>query len=122
MDDLNKIDKYISSKKDKSIPILMTGFNRRFSPYAVKIASILKNRKNPFLINYRMNAGYIPLDHWVHNEEGGGRNIGEACHIYDLFTYISNSKITSISANSIVPTSKNYTWNDCAAMYIFTSH
>ena len=32
-----------------------------------------------------MNAGYIPLDHWVHGPEGGGRNIGEACHVYDVF-------------------------------------
>ena len=32
-----------------------------------------------------MNAGYVPLDHWVHGPEGGGRNIGEACHVYDVF-------------------------------------
>ena len=39
-----------------------------------------------------MNAGYIPMDHWVHGDEGGGRNLGEACHIYDLFI-LSNSKL-----------------------------
>ena len=44
-----------------------------------------------------MNVGFIAQDHWVHGQEGGGRNLGEACHIYDLFTALSNSKITGVS-------------------------
>ena len=64
----------------------MVGFNRRFSCYAQKIKEILKNRVNPIMINYQMNAGYIEKEHWVDREEGGGRNIGEA-HMYDLFQF-----------------------------------
>ena len=41
------------------------------------------------LVNYRMNAGYIPLDAWQQGAEGGGRNLGEACHIYDLFVFLT---------------------------------
>ena len=26
-------------------------------------------------------------------EEGGGRNLGEACHIYDLFTYLTGAHV-----------------------------
>ena len=48
-----------------------------------------------------MNAGFIPLDHWVHSQEGGGRNLGEACHIYDLFTHLADSKVTAISAHAV---------------------
>jgi predicted dehydrogenase/threonine dehydrogenase-like Zn-dependent dehydrogenase len=90
----------------------MVGFNRRFSPFSAKIKEIIKNRTNPLLINYRMNAGYIPKEHWVHSEEGGGRNIGEACHIYDLFNFFTGSEFYSISAHSITPLSEQYLIND----------
>src|SRR4030042_3989934 len=90
----------------------MVGFNRRFSPFSAKIKEIIKNRTNPLLINYRMNAGYIPKEHWVHSEEGGGRNIGEACHVYDLFNFFTDSEFYSISTYSITPLSKQYLAND----------
>ena len=90
----------------------MVGFNRRFSPFSAKIKEIIKNRTNPLLINYRMNAGYIPKEHWVHSEEGGGRNIGEACHIYDLFTFLTESKFISVNTSSINPKTEFYQNND----------
>jgi predicted dehydrogenase/threonine dehydrogenase-like Zn-dependent dehydrogenase len=93
-------------------PVLLTGFNRRFSKYVQKVAAYTRQRSNPMIINYRMNAGYIPLDSWVHGAEGGGRNIGEGCHIYDVFTYLTNSKVTGVSAHSIVPQTDYYAKND----------
>lgn len=93
-------------------PLLLTGFNRRFSPCAKAAEGVVKERTNPMIINYRMNAGYIPLDHWVHGEEGAGRNVGEACHIYDLFTYLTNSRVTKITAHSIHPTTTHYSATD----------
>jgi len=96
----------------RSKPILLTGYNRRFSPHVERMQQLLKNRTTPFIINYRMNAGYIPLDHWVHSEEGGGRNLGEACHIYDLFTYLTDSKVIAISAQALKPATQHYGRND----------
>jgi len=93
-------------------PLLTVGFNRRFSPYGQRIKEITKNRLSPMIINYRMNAGYIPLNHWVHTEEGGGRNIGEACHIYDLFNFFTDSEAVSVEAKSITPKSEQYVSND----------
>ncbi|MCL4415496.1 MAG: bi-domain-containing oxidoreductase [Actinobacteria bacterium] len=90
----------------------MVGFNRRFSPYSLLIKKLISARNGPLIINYRMNAGYIPKEHWVHNEEGGGRNIGEACHIYDLFNFLTDSEFYSISAHSITPLSEQYLIND----------
>lgn len=90
----------------------MVGFNRRFSPYAQKIKEVIKNRLNPMIINYRMNVGYIPKEHWIHSEEGGGRNIGEACHIYDLFNFLTESEVESVSATSIDPKTEQYARND----------
>jgi predicted dehydrogenase/threonine dehydrogenase-like Zn-dependent dehydrogenase len=90
----------------------MVGFNRRFSPYLVRAKELISSRANPMIINYRMNAGYIPLTHWVHSEEGGGRNIGEACHIYDIFNFLTDSEVASIQAQSITPHTEQYAKND----------
>lgn len=93
-------------------PVLLTGFNRRFSRYARRIHELVEGRSNPMIVNYRMNAGYIPLDHWVHTKEGAGRNVGEACHIYDLFTYLTGSRVTSVSAKAVKPASAHYSHQD----------
>ena len=98
-------------RKDES-PILFTGFNRRFSPYLERIRSITSSRSNPMILNYRMNAGYTPLDHWVHGPEGGGRNLGEACHVYDLFNSLTESKCVSMNATALVPRSNHYSSAD----------
>ncbi|WP_373999504.1 bi-domain-containing oxidoreductase [Bdellovibrio bacteriovorus] len=97
--ELNQIKEFFASQRNP--PVLMTGFNRRFSPFAKKIKEILRNRTSPLIINYRMNAGFIPLDNWVHGKEGGGRNIGEACHIYDLFTFFTEARVKNVNVNSI---------------------
>ena len=64
------------------------------------------------IIDYQMNAGYLPKDHWTQTEVGGGRNIGEACHIYDLFTFFTGSEVEKINAFSIAPKNKKYLKND----------
>jgi predicted dehydrogenase/threonine dehydrogenase-like Zn-dependent dehydrogenase len=87
-------------------------FNRRFAPVSIRIKELLKNRINPVVINYTMNAGFIPGEHWVHSEVGGGRNIGEACHIYDLFNFFTDSEVKSINAAGINPRTKQYNSND----------
>jgi predicted dehydrogenase len=91
---------------------LMVGFNRRFAPHIKTIKKMVDERVSPLIINYRMNAGFIPREHWVHTEEGGGRNIGEACHIYDLFDFLTDSEIHSVNACSISPNSEQYLSND----------
>jgi predicted dehydrogenase len=43
----------------------------------------------------------------VHGAEGGGRNIGEACHVYDLFdSLVGDVPVRSVQAQSIVPTGR----------------
>ena len=97
---------------EKGKPVLLIGFNRRFSKYVVEAQRLVSKRTNPLMIDYRMNAGYIPLDHWVHGSEGGGRNIGEACHLYDLFTFLTGSKVVTVTALSIKPTTGHYSPKD----------
>lgn len=104
----------------EAAPVLLTGFNRRFSPFAVRLKELLERRSDPMQVVYRMNAGFVPLDHWVHGPQGGGRNIGEACHIYDLFTFLTGARTTGGSASAIVPRTRTYARNDnFAATFTF---
>jgi predicted dehydrogenase/threonine dehydrogenase-like Zn-dependent dehydrogenase len=111
--ELDSITGFFESRPDDAAtPVLLTGFNRRFSVYARRIVELIRDRSNPVILNYRMNAGHLPADHWVHSEEGGGRNRGEACHIYDLFTYITGSRVTAVQAHSIIPQTGFYSAAD----------
>jgi predicted dehydrogenase/threonine dehydrogenase-like Zn-dependent dehydrogenase len=93
-------------------PVLLTGYNRRFSSLMAGVMDRLASRSEPIMVSYRMNAGYIPLDHWVHGPQGGGRNIGEACHIYDLFTALTGSEVDTVHAMSSRPASGYYRLDD----------
>jgi predicted dehydrogenase/threonine dehydrogenase-like Zn-dependent dehydrogenase len=108
-EELDMIKTFYSDSKDKK-PILMVGFNRRFSKYVQEIKKHTNKRVNPLFIRYRMNAGYIPTDHWVHNN--GGRIVGEGCHIIDLMIYLTDSTIQSISFESLTPNTTKFSYSD----------
>ena len=99
-------------RKNPQGPVLLTGFNRRFSLCGKTLRAMVSNRAAPMILNYTMNVGHIPLSDWVQGEEGGGRNLGEACHIYDLFTFLTDSKVTNINAISIHPKTGYYAATD----------
>lgn len=100
MKDLEAIEKAFRAKSEAgSPPVLMVGFNRRFSPQIQKVKSLLKGTCEPKSFIMTMNAGAIPADHWTQDPEvGGGRIIGEACHFVDLMRFLADSPITSIQA------------------------
>lgn len=99
-------------------PLLMVGFNRRFSPALQKLKQVIAERRSPLIVNYRLNGGYIPVDHWIQGAHGGGRNIGEACHMYDVFRFLAGRPVAGISARSIDPDNLPYlrTDNFCATL------
>jgi predicted dehydrogenase/threonine dehydrogenase-like Zn-dependent dehydrogenase len=99
--ELLSIEAFYAQGDDGGQPLLMTGFNRRFSPPVQRIKQLLEHRSGPMMISYRMNAGFLPPEHWVHGPEGGGRNIGEACHIYDLFNFLTGSEPVDVQAVAI---------------------
>jgi polar amino acid transport system substrate-binding protein len=77
----------------------MLGFNRRFSPHVLEIKRIFRDTQ-PKAIQYRVNAGILPAEHWVHDPNvGGGRIVGEGCHFIDLAMHIAGAPITSVSAH-----------------------
>jgi predicted dehydrogenase/threonine dehydrogenase-like Zn-dependent dehydrogenase len=93
-------------------PMLTVGFNRRFSPAMQMLKERLAGRRSPLMIQYRLNAGYIALDHWVHGAHGGGRNVGEACHMYDVFRFLAGAPARTVEASAIDPGELPYARND----------
>ena len=84
------------------LPLLTVGFNRRFAPFAQKLLGFLGNSSQPMYIHYRINAGFIPLTHWLHDPlVGGGRIIGEACHFIDFLTYLTGQVPTGVTATAL---------------------
>ena len=103
-------------KKEINPPTLMIGFNRRFSPYIKLIKGELDKYKEPKSFIYTINAGFVPKNHWVHdNKIGGGRLIGEACHFVDLLRYLCGFKIAEFR---ILNSFKNKLGNDTFSIQI----
>jgi predicted dehydrogenase/threonine dehydrogenase-like Zn-dependent dehydrogenase len=91
--------KYRGLNEAGKAPLLMVGFNRRFSPHANRVKKYFADRKTPMMITYRINAGYLPPDSWVHDSaEGGGRIVGEVCHFVDLISNLIDSPVIRIHA------------------------
>jgi predicted dehydrogenase/threonine dehydrogenase-like Zn-dependent dehydrogenase len=83
-------------------PLLMVGFNRRFAPLALRLKSFLREIQEPLALHYRVNAGFIPADHWLNDpEQGGGRIIGEVCHFVDFLTFLVGAAPVEIEARSL---------------------
>ena len=97
----DELDKIIAAYQNAPKGVTINaGFNRRFSPFAVKMKELLG--EGPKNIVATMNAGFIPKEVWVHDMQvGGGRIIGEGCHFIDLCTFLAGSKVTAVCVNAL---------------------
>lgn len=97
-EELQSIEKVYMNANDRVT--LTVGFNRRFSPFAEKMKTLLGG--GPKNIVATMNAGYIPPEMWVQDMEvGGGRIIGEACHFIDLCSFLADSRVIAVCMNAL---------------------
>ena len=96
--ELDEIEAVLTSLDEKS-PLVMVGFNRRFAPYSRELKLFLHNRSEPLAAHYRVNAGFLPPSHWLHDPaQGGGRIIGEGCHFIDYLTWLVGQPPISVQA------------------------
>jgi predicted dehydrogenase len=99
---------------------LMVGFNRRFSPHMKEARKFFASRTNPLVMLYRVNAGRIPPDHWVHNPDvGGGRILGEVCHFVDYMQALCGAFPTSVFAGRVGRHSSGITADQCSIVLTF---
>lgn len=102
-----ELDSIVNAYHDRSTqnshpPFLMVGFNRRFAPLVRQAADFFTHRSEPLAMTFRINAGYLPLDHWTQDPEvGGGRIIGEVCHFMDLFQFLAGAPLIRVYAQAL---------------------
>jgi predicted dehydrogenase/threonine dehydrogenase-like Zn-dependent dehydrogenase len=88
--------------RDPKPPVLMVGFNRRFAPLALRMKSFLKKNNEPLALHYRVNAGFLPREHWTNDpEQGGGRVLGEVCHFVDFLMFLAGSLPVAVRAERL---------------------
>lgn len=80
-------------------PVVMVGFNRRFSKLAIEMRRRIRKLNEPVVCVLTVNAGSVPDDHWTQDVAvGGGRIVGEACHFVDFARYLIGHPIVTWQA------------------------
>jgi len=97
-DELDKIETFYHKSSvvtSIDVPLLMVGFNRRFSPLIKKTKELLGGQENtPKAMIMTVNAGSVPEDHWIQDPNtGGGRIVGEVCHFIDVLRFLTDQEI-----------------------------
>jgi polar amino acid transport system substrate-binding protein len=111
------VDEYLRMSESHNSKLLLVGYNRRFSEPINCIKNFFKGEKEPLLLNYRVNAGFIPKANWYQSTGQKGRIIGEACHFIDTLCYLTGSKPLTVFASALTDTSERYS-NDNVSMII----
>ena len=97
-----ELDEILSILGKPVAPLLMVGFNRRFAPFALRMRDFVRSAGEPLVAHYRVNAGYLPANHWTHDPQvGGGRIIGEGCHFVDFLTFLTGCNPVAVSAQAL---------------------
>jgi predicted dehydrogenase/threonine dehydrogenase-like Zn-dependent dehydrogenase len=100
--ELNEIIKTYNESPVTNNLKMLVGFNRRYSPHAADIRDFFAGSEEPFVINWRINAGFIESEHWSKDMEiGGGRIIGEVCHFIDFLQFVTKSDPVKVYTGSI---------------------
>jgi predicted dehydrogenase len=67
---------------------LAIGFNRPFAELAQRLGDEARSSKGPAQLVYRVSSP-VPAEHWLNDPlEGGGRILGEACHMFDFANWL----------------------------------
>jgi predicted dehydrogenase len=97
-----ELEEIAKAREEAAGPDVMVGFNRRFAPLVDEIRRHFADRSEPLAMQYRVNAGFLPADHWQHDPvEGGGRILGECCHFLDLMHSLAGARPVRVFAESI---------------------
>lgn len=114
----DELEKVIETYSSLENPALLVGFNRRFADVSVHAKEVFKKVGEPLVMNFRVNAGFIPKDHWTQTSAGGGRIIGEGCHFIDLMQFLTGAEPVKVYAECISTESSKIKNNDNVAITI----
>lgn len=92
---------YSEAEQAGRSPLLMVGYNRRFSEPIQAIQKLFAGRTEPLAMHYRVNAGFLPSTNWMQSPEQGGRFIGEGGHFVDVMQFLCGA--LPVSAHAVAP-------------------
>ena len=98
---IQELENIVSAYTQSDQKQLLVGFNRRFAPISVQSKKSFKGINEPLIMNFRINAGYIPKEHWTQTEVGGGRIIGELCHWIDLMQFYCDAEPIKVYSDCV---------------------
>lgn len=101
---------YAEAEQAGRAPLLMVGYNRRFSEPILAIQKLFAGRTEPLAMHYRVNAGFTPSTHWMQHPDQGGRFIGEGGHFIDVMQFLCGALPTSVHA--IAPSDSAQRYNN----------
>jgi polar amino acid transport system substrate-binding protein len=102
------LDAYAEAKRAGTAPLLMVGYNRRFSQPIRAIQKLFAQRTEPLVMHYRVNAGFQPSTHWMQHPDQGGRFIGEGGHFIDVMQFLCGAAPTSVHALAPSDSARRY--------------
>jgi predicted dehydrogenase len=121
LDEIVQAYRECEDAEPSSSPLLLVGFNRRFAPAIRSVKEFFAGCTAPLSLHYRINAGYLPPQHWLHDPEvGGGRFIGEGCHFVDLLMYLAGSEIVEVQGQEL-PNNGQYRQENVVAQLHFAN-
>jgi predicted dehydrogenase/threonine dehydrogenase-like Zn-dependent dehydrogenase len=83
---------------------LAIGFNRPFASLAKLLGREVATASGPTHLVYRISAP-LPSEHWLNDpREGGGRLLGEACHMFDFANWLCGTP-ARVTAAALPPPS-----------------
>lgn len=97
------------AQRSGTSPLLMVGYNRRFSEPIRAIHKMFAGRTEPLAMHYRVNAGFIPATHWMQQPEQGNRFIGEGGHFIDVMQFLCGA--LPVSVHAVAPTDSARRYN-----------
>ncbi len=82
--------------------VFTVGYNRRYAPLSLAVQTALAATRGPRVALYRVNAGRVPAGHWTLDPAiGGGRIVGELCHMLDLLAFWLGPDVIDWSATAV---------------------
>lgn len=98
---------------------VQVGFNRRFAGAATELRELVRATPGPKTVSYRVMAGALEPTSWFANHaESGGRVLGEACHFFDFFCFLLESRPIRVSAQTVWPAAGRLPFPDSVAAQI----
>lgn len=94
---VEEVKRVVRAVKESGV-VYTVGYNRGLAPMILKARDLLAGDPHKRMIYHRIQAPF-PEDSWTHDPlVGGGRFVGEGCHIFDLMSELVEAAPVSVYA------------------------